>query len=40
MTFSGIDPKRADGKMWAMYYEPLDSNGDFVNKSGNTVTWN
>lgn len=27
MTFSAIDPKRADEKMYDLYYEPLDANG-------------
>lgn len=38
-TFSGMDPKRADGKMWDITYEPLDKDGDIVVKSGNTVDW-
>ena len=40
VTFSGMDPKRADKKMWDIYYEPLDAEGNIVNKSGNTVNWN
>lgn len=39
VTFAGIDPKRADGKMWEIMYEPLDGEGEIVNKSGATVTW-
>ena len=35
-----MDAKRADKKFVEYYYEPLDSNGDIVNKSGNTVDWN
>lgn len=40
VTFSAIDPKRADGKMYDLTYEPLDANGDIVTKSdAATVTW-
>ena len=40
VTFAAIDPKRADEKMYDLYYEPLDENGDIVAKSSGTVTWN
>lgn len=30
VTFSGIDPKRADKKMWDIFYEPTDENGEIV----------
>lgn len=41
VTFAGIDPKRADGKMWDLTFEPTDTNGDIVNKSSAaTVDWN
>lgn len=40
MTFAGLDPKRVDGKMWAIYFEPTDADGEIVNKSGETVNWN
>ena len=40
MTFSAIDAKRADKKYTELIYEPLDTNGDIVNKSAATVDWN
>ena len=42
VTFSAIDPKRADEKMYDLYYEPLDANGAIVTTptEGVTVTWN
>lgn len=40
VTFSGLDPKRADGKMWALYFEPTNADGDIIAKSGETVNWN
>ena len=40
VTFSAIDPKRADKKYTELIYEPLDANGDIVNKSAATVDWN
>lgn len=41
VTFSAIDPKRADGKMYELDYEPLDSDGAIITKSGAaTVDWN
>ena len=39
ITFSAIDPRRADKKMYEMIYEPLDENGDIVAKSDGTVDW-
>lgn len=40
VSFSAIDAKRADKKYVEYYYEPLDSNGDIVNKSSaSTVDW-
>ena len=41
ITFAAIDPKRADGKMYEIVYEPLDSNGEIVTMSdADTVAWN
>ena len=41
ITFAAIDPKRADGKMFDIYYEPLDVNGEIIAKSdAGTVAWN
>lgn len=40
VTFSAIDPKRADGKMYEVVYEPLDVNGNIVAKSSGEVAWN
>lgn len=41
VTFSAIDPKRADGKMYEVSYEPLDSDGNIIAKSSATeVAWN
>lgn len=40
VTFAAIDPKRADEKMYDLYYEPLDENGAIVTKSSGTVVWN
>ena len=40
VTFSAIDPKRADEKMYDLYYEPLDENGDIVTTGTGTVNWN
>jgi len=40
VTFSSIDPKRADGKMWSLTYEPFDANGNVVTKTEETtVDW-
>ena len=41
VTFSAIDPKRADAKMYDLVYEPLDENGSIVTTpSGDAVMWN
>ena len=40
VTFAAIDPKRADEKMYDLYYEPLDENGAIVTKSAGTTVWN
>ena len=39
MTFAAMDPKRGDKKMYDMVYEPLDADGNIVNKSAGTVEW-
>jgi hypothetical protein len=42
ITFSAIDPKRADGKMYDLLYEPLTADG-MVNTTpteGGTAIWN
>lgn len=39
VTFSAIDPKRADEKMYDLYYEPLDANGEIVTTSTGEVSW-
>lgn len=33
LTFSAMDARRADKKMFDLIYEPMDSNGDIVNYS-------
>lgn len=40
VTFAAIDPKRADGKMYEVVYEPLDVNGNIVAKGAGEVAWN
>ena len=40
VTFSAIDPKRADQKMYDLTYEPLDANGDIVTTATGDVNWN
>lgn len=40
LTFSAMDPKRADKKMFELVYEPTDAEGNIVAKSGETVDWN
>lgn len=40
ITFAAIDPKRADGKMFELAYEPLDVDGNIVAKGEGTVDWN
>lgn len=40
ITFSALDPKRADGKVYRLFYEPLDPDGKIVTKSEATkVDW-
>lgn len=40
VTFAAIDPKRPDEKMYSLYYEPLDANGNIVAKSSEqNVDW-
>lgn len=40
VTFSAIDPKRADEKMYDLYYEPLDASGQIITATSGNVTWN
>lgn len=40
VTFSAIDPKRADEKMYDLYYEPLDINGEIITTVTGEVHWN
>lgn len=40
VTFSAIDPKRADEKMYDLYYEPLDADGNIVTKATGDINWN
>lgn len=40
VTFSAIDPKRADEKMYDLYYEPLGENGQIVTTTSGDVNWN
>lgn len=41
VTFSAIDPKRADEKMYDLYYEPLNSDGGIITTSTDEkVIWN
>ena len=40
MTFAAIDPKRADEKMYDIYYEPLDADGQIVTTATGDVKWN
>lgn len=40
VTFAAIDPKRADNKMFDLYYEPFDADGNIVTKSSaSSVDW-
>lgn len=40
VTFGGMDPKRSDGLMWNLYYEPFDADGKIVKKSAaSEVNW-
>lgn len=40
ITFSALDPKRADGKMYDLAYEPLDVDGNIVATGSGDVAWN
>ena len=40
VTFSAIDPKRADEKMYDLYYEPLSADGAVNTTPTGDVTWN
>ena len=39
LTFAAMNPKKAGKQMYDLVYEPLDSDGEIVTKSGNTVEW-
>ena len=40
ITVSAMNPKRADGKMYDLIWEPTDANGEIVNKSSaSEVDW-
>ena len=39
ITFAAIDPKRADGKMFELDFEPLTAEGNIVTKSEGKVDW-
>ena len=39
LTFAAMDPKKASKQMYDLVYEPLDSNGNIVTKSSDTVEW-
>lgn len=40
VTFAAIDPKRADEKMYSIFYEPYDADGNINVTAGGTVDWN
>ena len=40
VTFAAMDAKRADGEVYELILEPMDSNGNVVAKSEGTVAWN
>lgn len=40
ITFAAMDAKRADGEVYELILEPMDSNGNVVTKSDGTVNWN
>ena len=40
VTFAAIDSKRADEKMYDIYYEPLDADGQIVTTATGDVKWN
>ena len=39
LTFAAMNPKKGNKAMYDLVYEPMDSDGNIVNKSGATVTW-
>lgn len=39
LTFAAMDPKKGKKQMYDLVYEPLDSEGNIVAKSGETVEW-
>lgn len=39
LTFAAMDPKKGGKQMYDIIYEPLDSDGNIVAKSGETVEW-
>ena len=40
LTFAAMNPKRGDKAMYDLIYEPMDSNGNIVNKSSAaSVDW-
>ena len=40
ITFAAMDAKRADGEVYELILEPMDSNGNVVAKSEANVDWN
>jgi len=40
ITFSAIDPKRADNKMYSIFFEPYDLDGNIVTDPSGSVNWN
>lgn len=41
VTFSAIDPKLASMKMYDLFYEPLNEDGEIITENGGgTVSWN
>lgn len=39
LTFAAMNPKKGNKAMYDLVYEPMGSDGNIVNKSGETVTW-
>lgn len=39
LTFAAMNPKKAGKQMYDLVYEPMDAEGNIVNKSGETVVW-
>ena len=39
LTFAAMNPKKGNKAMYDLVYEPMDANGEIVNKSGETVVW-